>query len=226
MNTNDIIPPITTPATEPTMLLRMADADRERLGEALQVLLARGSILGLESSQSELYSWCRQNLEWLREVAALSGLRVVNEHESRLVQAVPLKPALTVRLRQDATLVLLALWYEYDTQVRDLGATEVHLTVEQLNQLLQEKLLPDLKEPPSRGRLLEILRQAQRYNLLHFDPVTPFEQTMIEILPTLKRVIPFQDLADWTRTAAIHKQTAVTAAAAAEESAEAGEVSI
>lgn len=224
MDTNDTIPPTLIAPAEPVSLLRLNDADRERLGEAMQVLLSRGSILGLESGQAELYSWCRGNLEWLREIAALSGLRVINEHESRLVQAIPLRPALTLRLRQDATLVLLALWYEYDTQVRDQGATDVCLTVEQLNRLLQEKLLPDLKEPPSRGRLLEILRLGQRYNLLRFDPVTPFEETMIQILPTLKRVIPFQDLADWTRTAAMHKQTGAPSAEAADEAADNAEV--
>ena len=187
------------------LLARLTDPDRVRLGEALQTLLVRGSILGLEPGQGEVYAWCRQNLEWMREVAALAGLQVYNEHESRLIQAIPQRPALTLRLRQDATLVLLALWYEYDTQVRDQGATDVKLTVEQLNQLLKEKLLPELKEPPSRGRLLEILRQAQRFNLIHFDTADPFEQTPIEILPTLKRVIPFQDLADWTRTAELHQ---------------------
>lgn len=190
------------------LLARLTDPDRVRLGEALQTLLVRGSILGLEPGQGEVYAWCRQNLEWVREVAALAGLQVYNEHESRLIQAIPQRPALTLRLRQDATLVLLALWYEYDTQVRDQGATDVKLTVEQLNQLLKEKLLPELKEPPSRGRLLEILRQAQRFNLIHFDTADPFEQTPIEILPTLKRVIPFQDLADWTRTAELHQTNA------------------
>ena len=193
------------PIASAPLLARLSDLDRQRMGEALQTLLVHGSILGLEAGQGELYAWCRQNLEWMREVAALVGLQVHNEHESRLIQAIPQRPALMLRLRQDATIVLLALWYEYDRQVRDQGATEVKLTVEQLNQLLKEKLLPDLKEPPSRGRLLEILRQAQRFNLIRLAPADPFEQSQIEILPTLKRVIPFQDLNDWTRTAVLHQ---------------------
>ena len=67
-------------------------------------------------------------------MAALAGLAVSMEHESRLIQAVPERPALTLNLRQDVTIVLLALWYEYDTQVRDHGAAQVTLSVEQLNQ--------------------------------------------------------------------------------------------
>ena len=57
----------------PEPLLRLQDQDRARLAEALQELLAHGSLLGLESGQSALYNWCRQNFEWLRETAALAG---------------------------------------------------------------------------------------------------------------------------------------------------------
>jgi hypothetical protein len=196
----------------PAALLRLNDSDRDRLGEALQALLSHGSILGLDTAEGELYTWCRQNFEWLREVAALSGLNVAMEHESRLIQAIPTKPALTLRLRQDATLVLLALWYEYDTQVRDQGATVVYLTVEQLNLLLREKLLPDLKSLPSPARMLELLRQAQRYNLVRLQYSQPFEQTRIEVLKTLPRVIQFNELAEWTRTANWHKDPSVAQA--------------
>jgi hypothetical protein len=127
------------------------------------------------------------------------------EHESRLIQAVPERPALTLNLRQDVTIVLLALWYEYDTQVRDQGVAQVALSVEHLNQLLKEKLLPDLKSQPSAGRMLEILRQAQRFNLIRFETAQPFEQSRIEVLKTLPRVIQFNELAEWTRTADLHK---------------------
>ncbi|HYE19722.1 MAG TPA: DUF4194 domain-containing protein [Tepidisphaeraceae bacterium] len=183
----------------------LPDADRQRLGEALQELLAHGTILGLAPADTGLYDWCRQNGDVLREAAALVGLTVHTEHESRLVQAVPQRPSLTLRLRQDATLVLLALWYEYDTQVREHGATQVSLTVEQLNQLLREKLLPDLKSQPSVGRLREVLVQARRFHLVRVDYAEPFESSRVEILPTLRRVIQFKDLDDWTRTADLHR---------------------
>jgi hypothetical protein len=109
-------------------LLQLNDTDRARLADVLQELLAHGSILGLNPGQAELYEWCRLNPDWLREAAALVGLAIHSEHESRLVQAIPQKTSLTLNLKQDATLVLLALWYEFDTQVRDHGATEVRLT--------------------------------------------------------------------------------------------------
>lgn len=178
-------------APPPARLLQIADNDRTRLGEALQALLAHGSMLGLSSGDADLYAWCRQNFDWLREMAALVGLDVHMEHESRLIQAVPQIAALNLHLRQDAKIVLLALWYEYDTQVRDYGAAQVLLSVEKLNQLLKEKLLPDLKSQPSAGRMHEILRQAQRFNLIRMEVAQPFEQSQIEVLKTLPRVIQF-----------------------------------
>lgn len=210
----DLIPP---PSPR---LLPISDQDRVRLGEAMQNLLAHGSLLGTSTGDGDLYAWCRQNFEWLREMAALVGLDVRMEHESRLVQAVPESAALTLHLRQDATIVLLALWYEYDTQVRDQGAAQVRLTVEQLNQLLKEKLLPDLKSQPSSGRMLEILRQAHRFNLIRLEIAQPFEQSRIEVLKTLPRVIQFNEIAEWTRTAEVHKRPETIAATEDLESSE------
>lgn len=219
---------INTPAPAP--LLRLADPDRAKLGEALQTLLAHGSILGLEAADSDLYAWCRQNFDWLKEIAALNGLSVRMEHESRLIQALPERPSLTLELSQDATIVLLALWYEYDTQVRDQGASRVTLTVEELNQLLREKLLPDFKSQPSAARMLKILRQAQRFNLIRLDCAPAFEQSRIEVLKTLPRVIQFNELAEWTKTAELHRNplgdTIAPNEAVSGESSESGESSV
>jgi len=121
------------------------------------------------------------------------------------VQALPREPAFLLRLRQDATLVFLALWYEYDTQLREQGHNEARLSVEHLNRLLQEKLLPDLKGVPAKQRLGEILRLAQRYRLVRFEEHDPFEQSFIEVLPTLSRVLDFNTLDEWTRTADLHR---------------------
>jgi hypothetical protein len=204
----EIIPTPIAGAPMGILLGRLPDTDRESLSQAIQHLLAHGSIAGLEPSQASLYAWGRQNFEWLRELAAVSGLDVRCEHEIRLIQAIPKNPNMMLRLKQDATLVFLALWYEYDTQLRDHGATEVRLTVEDLNRLLKEKLLPDLKSIPAETRMREILRLAHRKNLIRLDLKPEFGQSLIEILTTLKQVIPFRDLEDWTRTAEAHLKPA------------------
>ena len=202
---------MTLPPSNPTGLLaRLPEADRERLGEALRRLVAHGAILGTEPGQADLFQWAQLNREWTEEMAALLDLKLFWDHELRLVQAVPQSGAFMLRLKLDATLVLLTLWYEFDTAVRDRGETPpVRITVAQLNDSLRTKFEPLRKSLPSPTRLVEILRLAQRKSLLHFTPAEQPADAGIEILPTLKRVIPFQDLADWSRHAERHLAAAL-----------------
>ena len=204
----------------PEPLLRLQDQDRARLAEALQELLAHGSLLGLESGQSALYTWCRQNFEWLRETAALAGLDVALLHEERMVQAIPRVGSMVLHLRQDATLIWLALWYAGDVRWRDEGETQAFLTVAELNALLKDQLLPDAVGQMSRGRLREILRQAARFNLVRFQPAEPFEDSGIEVLPAIRRVVPFRELAEWTESVSAFKRGEVVAVSSSEEEVE------
>ena len=200
------------------LLARLSVNDRERLGECLRRLVTHGSILGTEPGQSELYHWCHLNREWVAEFASLLELKLFWDHEIRLVQAVPQSGGFTLKLKLDATLVLLTLWYEFDTAVRDRGEVPpIRLTVAQLNDSLNTKFEPLRRNLPSRSRLREILGMAQRKNLLRFSPAEEATDALIEVLPTLKRVIPFQDLAEWTRHAERHLAAASVEEAVGEE---------
>ena len=195
-----------TPSTPPTtpigLLSRLSDNDRERLGEALRRLLAHGSILGHDAAQTDLYHWSHQNRDWLEELSGLLDLKLHWDHQDRVVQAVPQSAAFLLRVNLRTSLVLMTLWYEFDTAVRDRGETPpVRMTAQQLNDALTAKFEPLKKHLPSPAQLREILALAQRKNLVHYTPDPAFEQTRIEILPTLKRVIPFQDIAEWNRNA-------------------------
>jgi hypothetical protein len=184
------------------LLDRLAPNDRERLGEALRRLLASGSILGLEPSQTDLYHWAHQNSAWVEELAGLLELKLHWEHQDRMVQAVPETASFQLHLKLDATLVLLTLWYEFDTAVRDRGETPpIKLSVQQLNDALAAKFEPLRKNLPSPTRLREILSLAQRKNLVNFTPGAELERSSVEVLPTLKRVIPFQNIDEWTKNA-------------------------
>jgi hypothetical protein len=196
------------------LLARMVESDRERLGQALRRLLANGSILGQEAGQTELYQWCTLNRERIAELADLLDLKLFWDNELRLVQAIPQAGTFTLRLKLDATLVLLTLWYEFDTAVRDRGeAPPIRLSAEQLNDSMKTKFEPLRRNLPSPTRLREILSFAQRKNLLRFTPAEQPADAIIEVLPTLKRVIPFQDIEDWTRQAERHVAAAVSAEA-------------
>lgn len=186
-------------------LLKLPENDRERLAEALQELLSSGSINGLDPSRTALYHWSRQSYEWLREIAAISGLDVAIHHEERLIQAIPKSSALRLRLKQDATLVWLALWYAGDVRWRDEGHDQAFLSVAELNDLIQDQLLPDVGAVIPRGRLREILRQAARFNLIKLEVSEPFEESGIEVLSAIRRVIPFRDLNAWLEAAADFK---------------------
>jgi len=199
MSTEEASAFVTTVA--PT-LLTLSESDRDRLSEALQELLASGSINGLESSRAALYHWARQHDDWLREIAALNGLDVAVHHEERLIQAIPRVGGLRLRLNQDATLVWLALWYAGDVRWRDEGADQAFLSVAELGDLLRDQLLPDVAATIPKGRLREILRQAARLNLIRLTHAESFEETGIEVLPAIRRVLPFRELAAWQETAA------------------------
>ena len=194
-------PPSPFETTSQNGLLTLTETARSRLSEALQELLATGTISGLDASQSALYHWCRQYFDWLKEAADLVGLDVLLLHEERLVQAIPRQAALRLRLRQDASLVWLALWYAADTRWRDEGQDQAFLSVAELLGLMADQLLPDASTLVPRGRMKEILRQAERFNLIRFDSAEPFEESGIEILPAIRRVVPFRDLAAWSATA-------------------------
>lgn len=194
----------------PPGLLNLSEGDRLRLGEALRELLASGSINGMETSKSPIYHWCRQYFDWLREAAALVGLEVALLHEERLIQAVPQFAAMRLKLRQDATLVWLALWYAGDVRWRDDGQDQAFLNVAELLGLIQDQLLPDAAGQFSRGRLREILRQAERYNLIRMEVADPFEESGIEVLPAIRRIIPFRDLAQWAEDAAAFRKAEPT----------------
>ncbi|HEU5124387.1 MAG TPA: DUF4194 domain-containing protein [Verrucomicrobiae bacterium] len=190
------------PSNSDGLLGRLQQNDRERLGEALRRLMASGSILGLEPAQTDLYHWCYQNRPWVDEFAALLDLKLHWEHQDRTVQAVPNSAAFLLKLKLDATLVLLTLWYEFDTAIRDRGETPpIRLTAQQLNDSLAAKFEPLKKFQPSPTRLREILSLAQRKNLLRFSPDSAPERMKIEIFPTLKRVIPFQSIEEWNKNA-------------------------
>jgi len=211
---------MTTDGSSPVsngLFARLSANDRERLGEAIRKLMAHGSILGLEPAQTDLYHWCYQNRSWVEELASLFDLKLHWDHQDRTVQAVPLNAAFLLRLKLDATLVLLTLWYEFDTAIRDRGETPpVRLAAQQLNDSLATKFEPLRKHLPSPTRLREILSLAQRKNLLRFTPDATPERLVIEVLPTLKRVIPFQNIEEWNKNAERYLAAAKDAVADAE----------
>ena len=188
---------ISSPVAALSLFSGLQEPDREKLREAVHRLLVHGSILRNEPGQREIYDWCRLNSQWVEELAGLLGFKIVAQHENRLIQTVPLYSALLRRLRLDETLVALALWYDYDVAVRDQGAHDVTMTVQQFNEKLASKF--NALKLPSESRLREILRLLERKNLVRVSEVADFPQSVVQVLPTIRFVIPFPDIDAWNQ---------------------------
>lgn len=167
--------------------------------EAAHRLLGHGSILREETSERELYDWCQNRTQMIEEWALLLGLRIVWQREERLIIALPEATQILRRLRLDETLVILALWYDYDVEVRDHGAHEVSFSVRDFNERLASKF--NQVRLPSETRMRDILRLLDRHNLLRLTGAENMAEATIRVLPTIRFVIPFSDLDEWTRQA-------------------------
>jgi Domain of unknown function (DUF4194) len=189
---------------------QLTEVEQEQLREALTRLLSSGGILRDEPGQRDLYEWCRVHRTMLDELAGLLGMRVHWEHESRFIQAVPLSARLRLGLKQDETLIVLALWYDFHHAVSDDGKAlqEVYFTVREFNEQLATKF-KDLKLPGI-TRLREILQVCERKNLIRLQHTADFADTTIQVLPTIRHVIPFPGIEEWQRTRDRHVQAGAT----------------
>lgn len=198
-HTTEAIEPSAFEPAQQESFINLSENDRERLGEAIQKLLSTGTING--KSSSNLYHWCRQHFTPLKEWAEVIGLDLGMFHEERLIQAIPHVSSLRLKLRKDETIVWLALWYAGDVRWRDEGNDQAFLSVSELNSLIQDQLLPDITGQTAQGRLREILRKAAKFNLIHLNFSEPFEDSGIEVLPAIRRAVPFRHLAEWSELA-------------------------
>jgi uncharacterized short protein YbdD (DUF466 family) len=179
--------------------IELSDDEQEQAREVLQRLLSRGAILREEGR--DLYDWACIHRARLDAVASLIGLKLQWEQDSRLIVGIPQSSRLLRRMKQDETLVTLALWYDSDRAVKDEGKApdEVMMTVREFNQQLEAKF-KNLKLPPE-TRLGEILHLLDRKGIVRLENTVPsLANATIRILPTIRFIIPFQDIEDWNRT--------------------------
>ncbi|MFT5633239.1 MAG: hypothetical protein ACI9SQ_000952 [Rubritalea sp.] len=192
-------PTDTTPSQNTLISSALQDRDHQMLQDIAHRLLAHGSLLRSRSSEKALYDWAVEHLPWLEEWAVLLGLKIILQRDDRLIMAVPLVPSMTRRLRRDETLVALALWYDFDIQVREEGAHEVYISVRDFNESFRSKF-PSIT-PLSASRFKEILRGFARFNLIETDWTDDFSDSVIQVLPTLRFAIPFPDIEEWLKVA-------------------------
>jgi len=183
----------------PALFPQLSGEDRERLREASHALLAQGSIL--RDEHRDIYDWCQNRAALIDEWGILLGLKIVWLREERTLVALPETSGLLRKLRLDETVTVLALWYDFHGEVSDRGAGtgEVVFTVRDFNERLTSKF--NKLKLPSGSRMREILRLLDRKNLIRYSPAEDLAAATIRVLPTIRYVIPFQGLEEWTRLA-------------------------
>ncbi len=182
--------------------------DKQMLRDVSHRLLAHGSLMRRRSSEKNLYDWANEHQEWLEEWASLLGLKIIIQRDERMVMAIPEFSSMTRRLRRDETLLALALWYDYDIEVREHGAHDVFFSISEFNEALNSKF-PSI-QAISASRLKEILRSFSRFNLVEIDWQEEFSDSIIQILPTLRFAIPFPDIEEWLKVADTYTEEEVT----------------
>ena len=168
----------------------LSDVDRENLREAVSELFNHQAILKDLPGDRDLYDWTRLHFTWVKEVAALIGFEIILNEDDELIYALPGERSTLRKLRIEWTLVLLALWYDYDVQLRAEGAPVI-FSVETLNESLKTKLGDRM---PALSSLKEILSFFASRKLIRVDHADDPARSKIEVLPTIRFVLPFGEL--------------------------------
>jgi hypothetical protein len=196
--------PLDLPA-EPPLLTGIDQRDRVRLRETLLRLLHHTAIVRDDPGCAEIYDWANLHRAWVKEIAALIGYDVTFEEPFRLILSVPQEQGIVRRFTIEESCIAMVLWHDYDTALRE-GATRVYLTVKNLNDSFAAKL-KDVKLP-TRAGMKTALQLFHRHRLIRFNASEDFADSTIEILHTLRLVMPFQQLDEWQKQAQMYVKTA------------------
>jgi len=172
------------------LLPELTDTDREQLQSAVGELFHRQAIVRDLPGDRELYEWTRLHFHWVREMCQLIGFEVVLNEDEQIIFALPGDRITLRKLRVEWTLVVLALWYDYDVQLRSEGAPVI-FSVETFNDSLRTKLGDRM---PTMTALREIFSFLASRKLLRIEYADEFHRSRLEVLPTIRFVLPFGQL--------------------------------
>jgi hypothetical protein len=190
----------------PSFWQHIREDDRDPLREVLAELFSTGILLGDEGRARQLYLTARDYQRELAEYLAPLNLDLVSDPDKPILQVRPIpgECGLTARFTKDETLLALTLWrIYYDTRLERPVETVVVTANEVFAKL---KLYFEHLEPPTESHLERLLARMRSRRLLRFkkheDPQR-FGESLVEILPTLQRVIPFESADSWQQQASL-----------------------
>jgi len=188
---------------EPALLSGIDDRDRSRLRETLLRLLHHTAIVRDDPGCAEIYDWANLHRAWVKEIAGLIGYDVAFEEPFRLILATPQEAGLLRKFSLEESCIALVLWHDYDTALRE-GATRVHVTVKNLNDSFAAKLKG--VKLPTKAAMKSALQLLHRHRLIRLSATEDFADSTVEILHTLRLVMPFQQLDEWQKQAQFYNK--------------------
>ena len=198
---------------------RIREDDRPAVSEVLTELLAHGALIGGSGRDRELYLLAREYQRELGDYLAPLHLQIELDPDRPIFQLrpVPGDCGLTVRFNKAETLLILTLWrIQHDFRMEQTSGAVV-VTANDIWQRL--KLYFETVELPTPAHLKDLLGKFRGRRLIrtqwHEDPAR-FGESQVEILPTLSRVIPFENPEAWEQQIALYQQPSGDADAAKE----------
>ena len=194
----------------PSFWAHIPEDDRAAIREVLAELLGTGVLFGDDGRARQLYLIAREYEPQLREYLAPLNLDLVPDPDRPLFQARPIPGEcnLTRRFTKDETLLLLTLWRIYD---EERMARPVETVVIPANLVFARlKLYFEHIEAPKDSHFEKMILRLRAKRLIRFqrheDPQR-FGESVVEILPTLQRVIPFENQEAWEQQASLYRVT-------------------
>lgn len=191
----------------PSFWQHVREDDRSALRDVLAELLSTGVLYGDEGRARQLYLTAREYQRELAEYLAPLNLDLVADPDKPILQArpVPGECGLTARFTKDETLLVLTLWrIYYDTRLERPVETVVITANDVFARL---KLYFEHIEPPTESHLERLLTRLRSRRLIRFrqhEDAQRFGESLVEILPTLQRVIPFETADTWQQQADLY----------------------
>jgi hypothetical protein len=186
--------------------------DRPGLSDVLTELLGHSALLGDTGRDHELYLLARQYQREIGEYLAPLHLELVPDPDRPILQVrpVPGDCGLMARFNKAETLLVLTLWRIYHDARMERTVESVVVSANDIWQRL--KLYFERLDMPNASQLREMLGKLRNRRLVrvqwHEDP-EQFGESQVEILPTLPRVIPFENASAWQQQAELYQQPGI-----------------
>jgi len=192
----------------PSFWQNIPESERDALSDVLTELLSAGAIIGDTGRDRERFLTTHQYQQSISEYFAPLHLELVSDPDRPIYQLLPIpgECGLLARFSKAETLLIFTLWrIQHDVRMNTITPTVIVTVKDIWNHL---KIYFENIAPPSASLMETMLNKLQTRRFIRIqraDDNATFEDTQVEILPTLSRAIPFENLAAWEAQSSIYQ---------------------